>query len=161
MIRSREEILQELWLAQDEAYDLMYEYDTLPHHYGANVLYQAEGTIINLIGRTPGVTITDLAAMLKRTPSACSQIVRKLRDKGWVAQTRNEQNNRQYNLSLTESGREVFDAHLQFNLDCQKEMFAMLTDFTDEELAMHMTIQKKINDAYRMDVARSRERFAE
>ena len=39
----REELLQRLWEAQDEAYDLMAEYDSLPHRYGDNVLYQAEG----------------------------------------------------------------------------------------------------------------------
>ena len=31
----REELLRQLWTAQDEAYDLMCEYDSLPHHYGA------------------------------------------------------------------------------------------------------------------------------
>ena len=37
----REELLRQLWTAQDEAYDLMCEYDSLPHHYGENILYQA------------------------------------------------------------------------------------------------------------------------
>ena len=41
----REELLRQLWTAQDEAYDLMCEYDSLPHHYGENILYQAEGHI--------------------------------------------------------------------------------------------------------------------
>ena len=52
----REELLQRLWEAQDEAYDLMAEYDSLPHRYGDNVLYQAEGHIIDLIADHPGIT---------------------------------------------------------------------------------------------------------
>lgn len=79
----REELLRQLWTAQDEAYDLMCEYDSLPHHYGENILYQAEGHIIDLIAAYPGITITDLGNILKKTPSACSQIVRKLKEKGW------------------------------------------------------------------------------
>ena len=39
--------------------------------------------------------------MVRKTPSACSQLVRRLRDKGWVEQVRNAANNRQVMLRLT------------------------------------------------------------
>ena len=102
----REALLRQIWAAQDEAYDLMYEYDSLPHQYGENTLYQSEAQIIDLIGEHPEITVTELAAILKKTPSACSQIVRKLRAKGWVEQVRNAENNRIFNLYLTDSGTE-------------------------------------------------------
>ena len=98
MEQQREALLGQIWAAQDEAYDLMYEYDSLPHRYGAHILYQSEAHIIDLIGEHPEITVTELAAILKKTPSACSQIVRKLRAKGWVEQVRNAENNRIYNL---------------------------------------------------------------
>ena len=101
----REALLRQIWAAQDEAYDLMYEYDSLPHQYGENTLYQSEAGIIDLIGEHPEITVTELAAILKKTPSACSQIVRKLRAKGWVEQVRNAENNRIFNLYLTDSGQ--------------------------------------------------------
>lgn len=157
MDEQRSKLLDEIWTAQDTAYDLMEEYDALPHYYGQNVLYQAEGTIINLIGSHPDITITDLGEMLNRTSSACSQIVRKLRGKGWVEQIRNPENNRQYNLRLTESGKEVYEAHLQFNRECQAETYRLLAHFTKEELAAHLAVQKKINEAYREDIQRSNE----
>ena len=84
MEQQREALLGQIWAAQDEAYDLMYEYDSLPHRYGAHILYQSEAHIIDLIGEHPEITVTELAAILKKTPSACSQSVRKLRAKGWV-----------------------------------------------------------------------------
>ena len=31
MEQQREALLGQIWAAQDEAYDLMYEYDSLPH----------------------------------------------------------------------------------------------------------------------------------
>lgn len=159
MGEKRKELLRQLWEAQDAAYDLMCEYDSLPHHYGENILYQAEGHIIDLIAAYPGITITDLGNILKKTPSACSQIVRKLKAKGWVEQTRNEENNRQYNLALTESGMRVFQDHQAFDRACQEATFALLDGFTEEELAHHVQVQQRINQAYHEDVRRSREKF--
>ena len=153
----REEVLQKVWEAQDEAYALMSEYDSLPHHYGNDTLYQAEGEIVNLIAAHPGITVTDLGDLLKRTVSACSQIVRKLRDKGLVEQTRNPENNRLYNLALTESGRKVYEARHAFNLECQAINLRLLEGFSEEELEAHLRVQQVLNQAYEGDIRRSRE----
>ena len=147
MEQQREALLGQIWAAQDEAYDLMYEYDSLPHRYGAHILYQSEAHIIDLIGEHPEITVTELAAILKKTPSACSQIVRKLRAKGWVEQVRNAENNRIYNLYLTESGKQ----------SCQEATFQLLSNFSPEELEHHLMVQRKLNEAYQDDVRRSRD----
>lgn len=158
-MKTREELLKAIWDAQDEAYELMVEYDALPHHYGDHILYQAEGEIIDLIAVHPGITITDLGNILKKTASACSQIVRKLREKGWVEQTRNRDNNRLYNLTLTEEGMRIYESHQKFTQNCRDITYEMLGKFTEEELAAHLRVQEKINEAYAGDVKRSRERF--
>ncbi|MGN0293313.1 MAG: MarR family winged helix-turn-helix transcriptional regulator [Lachnospiraceae bacterium] len=157
MGETRNELLQAVWNEQDVAYDLMCEYDALPHHYGDNILYQAEGHIIDLIALHPGITITDLAGILKKTTSACSQLVRKMRNKGWIEQTRNENNNRQFNLKLTESGQKVYEDHAAFSKNCQDIAFQLLDAFSDEDLKRHLAVQKALNEAYRGDVLRSRE----
>lgn len=159
MARKRQELLKKVWDAQDEAYELMVEYDALPHHYGEVILYQAEGEIIDLIAIHPGVTITDLGNILKKTASACSQIVRKLREKGWVEQTRNRENNRVYNLTLTEEGMQIYQSHQAFTQNCQDITFELLGDFSEEELETYLRVQEKLNEAYHGDVKRSRERF--
>lgn len=155
----REEILNLIWEAQDEAYDLMTEYDSLPHSYGEDVLYQAEAYLVNWIGRIPDITTTELAENLKKTPSACSQIVRKLVEKGLVEQIRNVRNKRQYNLRLTADGQKVYQDHIAFNKNCQKITFQMLEEFCEEELETYLRVQQRINDAYRGDVQRSKEHF--
>ena len=152
MKQQRETLLRQIWAAQDEAYDLMYEYDSLPHRYGENILYQSEAHIVDLIGEHPEITVTELAAILKKTPSACSQIVRKLRAKGWVEQRRNEENNRIYNLILTESGEQVYQEHVTFNHTCQMATFRLLESFTQEELLHHLMVQRKLNEAYAADL---------
>ena len=159
MKESRRKVLKEVWNAQDEAYELMVEYDQLPHHYGEAILYQAEGEIIDLIAIHPGVTITDLGNILKKTASACSQIVRKLREKGFVEQTRNRENNRVYNLTLTEEGMKIYREHQAFTQNCQDITFRLLEGFSEEELEIHLRVQRKLNEAYHGDVKRSRERF--
>lgn len=159
MNEKRAELLDQIWTAQDTAYDLMCEYDSLPHRYGENILYQAEAHLIDLIALHPDITITDISNILRKTPSACSQIVRKLRAKGWVEQIRNEENNRVINLRLTEEGMKVFQDHDAFDQDCQEKTFKRLDTFTDEELAVALTVQQHINEAYQDDVRRSREYF--
>ena len=86
-------------------------------------------------------------------------MIRKLRAKGWVEQTRNPENNRLYNLALTESGRKLYQAHLAFSQDCQEKTFALLEGFTEEELATHLRVQQALNTAYRGDVRRCREQL--
>ena len=94
---------------------------------------------------------------MKKTTSACYQIVRKLIAKCFVEQIRNPDNNRLYNLELTQTGAEVFLAHISFNQECQEKTFELLKDFTDEELMVHLRVQRKLNEAYQDDVKRSKE----
>ena len=155
----RTKLLKRLWDEQNIAYSLMVEYDSLPHQYGQHILFQAEGYVINCIASYPGITVTELAGILKKTPSACSQIVRKLCDKGLVEQKRNLKNKRSYNLCLTEEGEQLTKIHQSFNEECQKITFELLNQFTEEELYTHILVQKKLNEAYLEDIRRSREIF--
>lgn len=155
----RRELLEQIWNQQNQAYDLMCEYDAMPHRYGACMLYQAQAHMIDLIAQYPDITAADLAVILRKTPSACSQTLRKLREKGLVEQLRNTANNRQYKLQLTESGQALYRDHAAFSADCQQRTFDRLAEFTEEELALYLRVQQRINEAYADDVRRSREHF--
>lgn len=157
---TREELLRKVWGLQNDAYDLMFEYDSMPHRYGEYMLYQAEAHMVDLIALYPDITVTDLSMILRKTPSACSQTVRKLREKGLVEQLRNRANNRQFKLRLTEAGQLLYQDHAAFNADCQKKTFAKLDQFTDEEIAIYVRVQSRINQAYVDDLRRSRDHFA-
>lgn len=156
MKKERIELYQLVWDLQDMAYDLMTEYDGIPHYYGMELMYHTEGQIIDLIAQNPGITVTDLADITKKTTSACSQLIRKLRARGCVEQIRNEQNNRKYNLVLTDKGQKVYEERRVFNQSCQHIMNEMLALFSEDELMHHIMVQKKINEVYRGDIERSR-----
>ena len=158
---TRDEILKQLWKEQDTAFELMTEYDSLPHYYGSDVLYQAEAYIVHEIGNTPKITVTELSEKLNKTKSAVSQMVKRLMDKGLVEQTRDTENRRIYHLTLTKDGGKVYNDHIEFNRVCQKITFDMLSGFSDEELAVHTKVQQMINKAYQGDVDRSREKWSE
>ena len=110
MADKRQDLLDRIWTSQDTAYDLMLEYDSLPHRYGEHTLYQAEAQLIALIALHPDITITDIANILRKTPSACSQIVRKLRAKGWVVQIQRIQQSRSQSAHDCGGGKSVSSA---------------------------------------------------
>lgn len=147
--------------ALDEGCRLMEVYDAMPHRYGGETLYQAESHTIALIGRSPGITVTDLAARLQKTPSACSQMVRRLREKGWVTQAKNARNNREQNLGLTEHGWVIFENHERFDRECHQRSCRNLAAFSDEELRTYLAVQEHLNASFRQDVERSRRDFSE
>lgn len=149
----REEIFNQIWSEQDQAYELMTEYDSMPHKYREDVvLYQAEGEFVDAVAMHPNITITELSEILKKTPSACSQLVRKLKVKGIVDQIRNVQNNREYYLQLTPFGDKVFESHVAFTKACREKMRKMLEKYSKEELMIALSVQQTINEAYRDDV---------
>jgi DNA-binding MarR family transcriptional regulator len=84
MSEMRDEIFAELMEQIDESYDLMSDYDAIPHNYGGDeYLYQSESQIIHVVGEHPGITARELSDLIRKTPSFCSQNIKKLRAKGY------------------------------------------------------------------------------
>lgn len=142
----------ELLQSFDEGYELCYQYDSMPHQYGKEILYQSEMHFLQAVGDTPSVTITVIAQQLGKTKSACSQMVRKLVKKELLIQERNEKNNREYYLNLTERGKEIYEDHKEFDEKCMQRTYESLTDFTEEELRSYISIQKALNQVFQKDV---------
>lgn len=140
----------------DEGCRLINEYDAIPHDYGTATLYQAESQMIHLVGEYPGITAVEIASMLKKTPSACSQLIRKLRKKEWMEQVRNEENNREYRLYLTESGWEIFRGHNRFEQACYRRSYGSLAEFSEKDFQTYIEIQKRLNKTFALDVEESR-----
>lgn len=147
------EIINEI----DKQTELIEQYDSDPHQYGDVVLYQAESYMIDSIGNEPGITITALAAQQNKTKSACSQLLRKLVDKGYVFQQRNKDNHREYMLYLTKEGEEVYKSHLKVTNFCYNRTFTHLDKFSEEELKTYLEISKVINETFEADVKMSLE----
>ena len=143
---------KELLQSFDKGYELCYEYDSMPHQYGDEVLYQSEMHFLVVVGDTPSITITVISQQLGKTKSACSQMVRKLVKKELLTQERNEKNNREYYLNLTERGKEIYEVHKEFDEKCIQRTYKSLADFSEEELRSYISVQKTLNQVFQKDV---------
>ena len=60
------------------------------------------------------------------------EIIRKLRKKGLVFQKRNKDNNREYNLFLTDYGWSIYKAHAAVDEECGRRKLKQLSVFREE-----------------------------
>ena len=154
-IDERYDLYCKLLYELDEGCRLIVNYDSVPHNYGSATLYQAESQIIHLVGPRPGITASEIAAIFKKTPSACSQLIRKLRKKELITQKRNKENNREYQLYLTENGVKIFEDHDRFEKRCYQRSYQNLSSFSEDDFKIYIAIQRKLNETFAMDVEES------
>lgn len=154
--KERYELFRAVIDALDEGVTAITEYDGLLHDYNGVILYQAESQIIKVVGNQPGITASELAKIFNKTSSACSQLIRKLKKKGWLQQKRNENNNREYNLTLTKEGKIIYKHHQEFEDACYERTFSMLKGISIEDMRAYIKIQRCLNQAFLLDVEESR-----
>lgn len=145
----------ELLDAFDEGCKYVEEYNSMLHDYNGIILYQAESQFIKKVGETPGITITELSEFFNKTTSACSQLMYRMKQKGFIYQSRNEKNNREYNLFLTEAGEAFYHIHKAFEERCYQRTAKMLSAFSSEELDVYLRVQQKMNESFLLDVTES------
>ena len=87
----RKDIIGKFWDIGAKYIILTTENNDYPIYYGDIPLCYTERRIIMLIGENPEITVTEMAARIRKTVSICSQTVRKFANLGWVEQTRNLQ----------------------------------------------------------------------
>jgi len=150
--KNRYGLFQDMLAEIDEAYALMHEYDSQLHDYNGVILYQAESQLIKLIGNFPGISAVECASKQKKTMSACSQLIKKLRNKGWIRQERNELNNRVYNLYLTDEGKEIYKNHKKFEEKCHRRTYKLLEHCSEDEFKTFIKVQNLINKGFHQDV---------
>jgi len=68
-------------------------------------LGRAHHRALHFIGRTPGITVGDLLAILRITKQSLARVLTALMDQGYVAQSPGRSDRRQRLLSLTEAGQ--------------------------------------------------------
>ena len=160
MSKKRDEIFGELMNQIDESYEMMSDYDAIPHNYGGGeYLYQSESQIIHVVGDHPGITARELSDLIRKTPSFCSQNIKKLRAKGYIEQIKNKYNAREYFLQLTEKGKEMYAEHRDFEQRCLQRTLENISEFSDDELRKFIEIQKKINETFALDVGESKKKI--
>ncbi len=143
------DLLKKLWTVGVEYIDIGAENIALPKYFGEIALYYTERKLLVMIGETPDITITEMAAAIQKTPSFCSQIIKKFVHYGWVEQIRNATNKRVYNLRLTEAGAKAYAVYAGYNETEKSAIITVLNQFSTEELENYIKIQEAINEVCR------------
>ncbi len=138
------------------SYSLNTEYESYPRKYGDDFFYMAETHMIQYIGKNPGMTVTDIATEFRKTTSAVSQIIKKLKKRNLIEQVRNTLNNREYNLFLNDNGWEIFNQHEEYDRVEYEKSCLFLEEFSEEELENYIKIQECLNNAIAEAIKRSR-----
>lgn len=96
---------EEIRLAQDLLFfayrDFTAAADAVLHELG---LGRAHHRALHYIGRNPGISVTDLLAILRITKQSLARVLAALVERGWVTQTPGRDDRRQRLLALTEAG---------------------------------------------------------
>lgn len=88
-----------------------------PCTYAGVSLFANESHTLRTIALNEGISQMELSDQMLRTKGATSAAVDKLVDKGLVRRRRVEGDQRRYLLTLTELGRQVDQAHMQYDQD--------------------------------------------
>lgn len=96
-----------------------------------------EAHIIQAIGEHAKMSVTGLAVYCGITKSAASQMIAKLVKKGFLEKEPAPHSNKELQLSLTQLGRQAFDAHELFH---GKDMNALVDHLSSFSLSQIATI---------------------
>ena len=88
--------------------------EKIPCNFGLDhPLFLSEIHAIQAIGNAPDNNVRTISNILGVTPSAASQVIKKLTERGLVRKIRGVRNERDVSIELTEKGRIAFTNHEQ------------------------------------------------
>lgn len=105
-------------------------------HGTGNLLYASEINTLEIIGKYPGINMTELARKRGVTKGAVSQIVTKLVKKQLVLKNQVPDNDKVLSLRLTGSGEIAFENHEKFHAKYDAPMIEKLKSMSVEQLAV-------------------------
>ena len=122
-----------------------------PRDFGTgDLLYPSEIHNIEIIGRNPGINVTNLAKKLGVTKGAVSQIVNKLERKNLVAKFRDSNNEKEVMLKLQKKGEIAFKGHEDFHAKFYSEIVDETDNTTPEQIQIFQNILNKIDKCVSM-----------
>jgi DNA-binding MarR family transcriptional regulator len=117
-----------------------------PHEFGDTALYGAEVHILEIIGKTPGITATDIVNDMQVTKGAVSQIVSKLRRKELVQNSPKAGNIKIHELYVTQKGMEVLLLHDEHEKELMLRMGAELHKCRPEDIPIFTSMVNTLAD---------------
>lgn len=108
-----------------------------PRDYGTGEkISMAEVHILTQIDDHPGIIVSQIDSLWGRSRSAASQIVKKLKKKGYIEKKKTAGNDKNVHLFPTSRGHELSEAHKKYDIEVLSEaMEDLRKTCTEEEIA--------------------------
>jgi DNA-binding MarR family transcriptional regulator len=142
-MRSEEE---KLMLAFKRLIHLLTTGKRSPHQFGNTSLYRAEVHILEIIGKRPGISGSDIVKDMKVTKGAVSQIISKLSKKGLLEKSRSADDMKVQELNLTKKGVEALFHHSEHEKILVQKARSELTKCSVEDIGAFTTIVTLVAD---------------
>lgn len=146
--------------AVEEISCVMREYDVIQHVYAGYKLYQTEVHMLEQIGFCPGIGASQLAKIFHKTVSACSQIIRKLLQKGLITQQSAPENARIRKLYLTEAGKAVYEDHYRLENRYINRDINEFKDISIQEIEHFLKVCAIIRKCFCLDLDEQKKKLA-
>jgi len=141
MCRQSERVLEIMTRIINKASSLMTE----PHHFGTDdVLYASEIHMLDVIGRNPGINVTEIADKLGITKGAVPKIIRKLIHKDLICRYQTKDNKKIVLFELTDKGRTAFQHHIEWHQKFDSGIIQKLNSLNKTELLFFNDIMSDI-----------------
>ena len=131
-----------------EFVDLFTLYKVTERDYGNNTtLSMVEVHIIVAIDQNPGITLTELARIARRSKSFISQVIKKAEMANYITRTQQEDDNKKKRLLLTPAGKKLAAEHRAFDERALTKTYNyLLRDCTPEEIESFYKVMRTYNN---------------
>ena len=105
-------------------------------HGTGHLLYASEINTLEIIGKSPGINVTELAKRKGVTKGAVSQIVTKLEKKQLITKFKDPENEKVVLLRLDKKGKIAFKNHEKFHEKYDSAIIKKLKEMSFEQIAL-------------------------
>lgn len=116
-----------------------------PRPFGTDdLLYSSEIHMIDVIGRQPGICVTEIANKLDITKGAVPKIIRKLLHKDMIYRYQVLENKKMVLFNLTDKGEIAFQAHAAFHEELDQNIIQKFDVMPEKECQQFKDIMHDI-----------------
>lgn len=117
---------------------------TEPRMFGNHILFASEIHMIEVIGRNPGIHVTEIANKLGITKGAVPKMICKLLHKEMIYRYQAKGNKKMVLFKLTEKGHTAFQSHIEFHKELDQGIMKKFNSLHESELLMFHDLMNEV-----------------
>jgi len=111
------------------------EFESIPRDFGTgDLLYSSEIHTIEVVGKHPGINLTELSNKLDITIAGASKFVKKLVEKDLLVKSRLVDNKKEVIFFLTRNGQIAYEGHELYSNKVFGAIHQMMSEMKEEDL---------------------------